>query len=265
MKNKVFQNFKEAVSDIADGATIMLHSFTGPGGIAQNLILALKEQGAKDLTLIGCNLGQISGVGVLEGFKDASLDLPSVKDRLASPGLYSLILGKAYVTPGILVENGQVIKAITSWAGTTIMGLESPLEKAVKAGDIDIELVTQGTLAERIRAGGAGLGGFYSPVGVGTLFEKGKEKRNIQGRDYIFETPLKADVAFVRALKADTLGNLIYRGSSRSFNPVIAMAAKITIAEVDAIVKPGELDPESIVTPGVFVNRIVKIPEGGKK
>ena len=142
------------------------------------------------------------------------------------------------------------------------MGIESPLEKAVKNGDIQLEIVPQGTLAERIRAGGAGLGGFYSPVGVDTVYQEGKEKRNIRGRDYIFETPLKADIGFVRAYKADLLGNLIYRGSSRSYNPLIAMAARTTIAEVDEIVKPGELDPESIVTPGIFVDRIVRIEQG---
>ena len=261
MKNKVFPSFEKAVADIVDGATVMLHSFSGPGGIAQNLIVALKKQGAKELTLIGCNLGQISGVGILEHLKDTSRELPGVSQRLAAPGLYSLILGKAYITPAVLIENGQVIKAVTSWAGTSVLGIESPLEKAVGTGDVELEIVPQGTLAERIRAGGAGLGGFYSPVGMDTIHEKGKEKRTIKGRDFLFELPLKADVAFVRAYKADLLGNLIYRGSSRSFNPLFAMAADITIAEVDAVVEPGDLDPESVVTPGIFVNRIVAIPE----
>jgi 3-oxoacid CoA-transferase subunit A len=265
MKNKVFPTFVEAVDDIPDGATIMVHSFSGPGGIAQNLIAALREHGAKDLTLIGCNLGQVSGAGIQEYIKDTGQDVPGLKARLAAPGLFSLILGKAYITPRILFENGQVKKAITSWVGTTIMGIDSPLEKAVKAGEVELEIVPQGTLAERIRAGGAGIGGFYSPVGVDTVYEEGKERRNIQGKEYLFELPLKADVAFVRAHKADLLGNLIYQGSSRSFNPLIAMAADITIAEVDTIVKPGELNPESIVTPGIFVKRIVQIPEGGMK
>ncbi len=265
MKNKVFRTFIEAVADIPDGSTIMLHSFSGPGGIAQKLIKALKEQGAKDLTLIGCNLGQISGVGMLEYQEKSSEDIPGLRERINAPGLYSLILGQSYTTPAILIENGQVKKAITSWAGTSVMGIESPLEKAVKKGDIQLEIVPQGTLAERIRAGGAGLGGFYSPVGVDTVYQEGKEKRNIQGRDYIFETPLKADIGFVRAYKADLLGNLIYRGSSRSFNPLIATSATITIVEVDEIVNPGELDPESIVTPGIFVNRIVRINQGEVK
>lgn len=261
MKNKVFSSFQEAVADIPDGSVIMLHSFSGPGGIAQNLIKSLKEQGAKKLTLIGCNLGQISGVGMLEYQESSSEEIPGLQERINAPGLYSLILGQSYTTPAVLIENGQVKKAVTSWAGTSVLGIESPLEKAVKNGDIKLEIVPQGTLAERIRAGGAGLGGFYSPVGVDTVYQEGKEKRNFQGRDYLLETPLRADFGFVRAHKADLLGNLVYRGSSRSFNPLIAMAARTTIAEVEEIVQPGELDPESIVTPGIFVNRIVRIEQ----
>jgi len=265
MKDKVIGTFKEAVADIPDNSVIMLHSFSGPVGIAQNLIKALKEQGAKGLTLIGCNLGQISGVGMIEYLKDSSEDIPGLRDRMDATGLYSLILGQSYTTPAILIENGQVKKGITCWAGTSVVGIESPLEKAVKNGEIEMEIVPQGTLAERIRAGGAGLGGFYSPVGIGTVYQEGKEKRKIQGRDYLLETPLKADFGFVRAYKADQLGNLVYRGSSRSYNPLIATAAKITIAEVDEIVEPGELDPESIITPGIFVDRIVQIKQGEMK
>jgi 3-oxoacid CoA-transferase subunit A len=265
MKNKVFKTFQEAVADIPDGSVIMLHSFSGPGGIAQNLIKALKDQGTKGLTLIGCNLGQISGVGMLEYQDSLPEEIPGLKKRIDAPGLYSLILGQAYTTPAILIENDQVKKAITSWVGTSVVGIESPLEKAIKNGEIELEIVPQGTLAERIRAGGAGLGGFFSPVGVDTVYQKGKERRTIQGRDYILETPLKAEFGFVRAHKADLLGNLVYKGSSRSFNPLIATAAKITIAEVDEIVNVGELDPESIITPGVFVNRIVQIEPGEGK
>jgi 3-oxoacid CoA-transferase A subunit len=264
MKNKLFGSFREAVADIPHGSVIMLHSFSGPGGIAQNLIKALKEQGAGGLVLIGCNLGQISGVGMLEYQEKSPEEISGLQQRLNAPGLYSLILGESYITPAILIENGQVIKAITTWAGPSVVGIESPLEKAVKNGEIELEIVPQGTLAERIRAGGAGLGGFFSPVGVGTVYQEGRETRNIQGRDYILEIPLKADIGFVRANKADLLGNLIFRGSSRSFNPLIATAATITIAEVDEIVEPGELDPESVVTPGVFVDRMVKIGPGDR-
>ena len=123
-----------------------------------------------------------------------------------------------------------------------------------------MELMSHGTLLERIRAGGNGAGGFYTRVGVGTIVEKGKEKKIIDGEEYILEKPLKADFAFVRAHKADKLGNLVYRGSVRAHNPVIATAAKVTIAEVDDIVEVGELDPEVIITPHIFVRRIVKIP-----
>ncbi len=265
MKNKVFGTFREAVADIPDGSVIMVHSFSGPGGIAQNLIKALREQGAKDLTLIGCNLGQISGVGMLEYQESSPEDIPGLRERINAPGLYSLVLGQSYTTPAVLIENGQVKKAITSWAGTSILGIESPLEKAVKTGEVTLEIVPQGTLAERIRAGGSGIGGFYSPVGVDTVYQEGKEKRTLQGRDYIFETPLRADFGFVRAYKADLLGNLVYRGSSRSFNPLIATAAGTTIVEVDEIVEPGGLDPEAIITPGIFVNRIVRIDQGERK
>lgn len=265
MKNKIVRTFQEAVADIPDGSTIMIHSFAGPGGIAQNLIQGLRDQGAKELTLIGCNLGQLSGVGLLEYQESVKEEIRGLRRRIDAPGLFSFSLGQSYTTATVLFENNQVIKAITSWAGTSIVGIESSLEKAVKDGFVELEIVPQGTLAERIRAGGAGIGGFYCPVGVGTVYEEGKEKRNIQGRDYIFETPIKADFGFVRAYKADPFGNLIYRGSSRSFNPLIAMASRITIAEVDEIVEPGELDPESIVTPGIFVDRIVRIEQGELK
>ncbi|MFC2052309.1 CoA transferase subunit A, partial [Chloroflexota bacterium] len=138
----------------------------------------------------------------------------------------------------------------------------SLLEKRIAAGEVELELMSHGTLAKRIRAGGSGLGGFYTPVGLGTVVERGKEKRVIDGKEYILEKPLRADFGFVRAYKADKRGNLVYRGSVRGCNPVIAMACDVTIAEVDDIVEVGELDPEVIMTPEVFVNRIVKIAKG---
>ncbi|UCG65757.1 MAG: CoA transferase subunit A [Deltaproteobacteria bacterium] len=240
MKNKVHASFEEAVADIPDGATIMMHSFLGPGGIAQNLILALRDKGAKNLTVVSCNFNR--------GGLVAGHSMPEV------------------ITANILVENKQVKKAITSFVATSrAAGIASALEEAAAAGEVEVEVVPQGTLAERIRAGGAGIGGFYCPVGVGTLIAEGKEKRVIKGKEYILELPLTADFGFVKAYKADRLGNLAYRGASRSFNPLIATAARITIAEVDEIVEIGELDPEYILTPGVFVDRMVKIPEGGKK
>lgn len=262
MKNKVVKTFREAVADIPDGSTIMMHSFSGPGGIAQNLIQALRDQGAKDLTIIGCNLGQLSGVGLLRYHEASKGEIYGLAKKLESSDLSAYNLGQSYATPGMLFENGQVKKAITCWAGTSIVGVESHLERCYREGRVEVEIVPQGTLAERIRAGGAGIGGFYCPVGLDTPYETGKERRTIEGRDYILEFPLKAEFGFVRAYKADTFGNLIYRGSSRSFNPLIAMASKITIAEVDEIVEPGNLDPETIVTPGMCVSRIVLINKG---
>ena len=139
------------------------------------------------------------------------------------------------------------------------------MQKLYEAGQIELEQTGHGTLAARIYAGGAGLGGFYSPVGVGTILEEGKEKRVIDGREYLFETPLKADFALIWAYKADKMGNLIYRGTARQFAPLMAKAARVTIAEVYEIVEPGELDPESIITPGIYVHRIVQTPEEDRR
>ncbi len=239
MKDKIFGSFREAVSDIPDGAVIMIDGFGGPGGCPQNLILALKEHGAKDLTIIGNTVGLGPAFG--------------------SPG------GKPYVDANVLVENGQVKKAIASFPFPATSAVYSPFEKLYREGKVELELVPQGTLAERIRAGGVGIGAFYTPTGVGTIVEKGKEKRVIDGREMLLEYALKADYALIRAYKADKMGNLIYKGTSRSFNPLMAMAARITIVEVDEIVEVGELDPEVIVTPCIFVDRIVRIPPDGLK
>jgi 3-oxoacid CoA-transferase A subunit len=134
------------------------------------------------------------------------------------------------------------------------------VEKALNK--IELEVTSHGVLIERIRAGGSGIGGFYSPAGVGTVLEKGKEKKTIDGKEYLLEKPLRADYSLVRAYKADKRGNLVYRGSGRGANPVMAMSGDVTIAEVDEIVEVGELDPESIVTPSIFVDRIVSVPDG---
>ena len=233
--NKVYLNADEAVVDIPDGATVMLNSLVGPGGIPQNLILALRNQGVKNLTIISGNFNLGWVMGRL---------LPDV------------------ITSNILVENKQVKKVILWFAMLErVMGVKGALDQAVARGEVELEIVPMGTLTERIRAGGAGIGGFYSPVGIGTLYEIGKEKRVINGKEYILELPLRADFAFVRAHKADKFGNLVYRGTSRCTNPVIATAGDVVIAEVDEIVEPGELDPECIITPGIFIDRIVKVPQ----
>jgi len=134
-------------------------------------------------------------------------------------------------------------------------------EKQIFSGEVELEIVPQGTLSERIRAGGAGISAFYTPTGAGTVIEKGKEVGVFDDRPCLLERALKADYAFVRAFKADLMGNLVYRGTQRQFNPIMAIAARTTIAEVDQVVDPGELDPESIVTPGIYVKRIVKVKE----
>jgi 3-oxoadipate CoA-transferase alpha subunit len=169
--------------------------------------------------------------------------------------------GKPFIDEEILIERGQVRKVICSVPASLVMSRPNAFERLYREGKIELEYAPQGTLAERIRAGGAGLGGFYTPTGVGTLIEKGKEKRTIDGKEMILEFALRADYALIRAFKADTMGNLIYKGIMRSFNAVMPPAVKVAIVEVEEIVDTGELDPEVIITPGIFIDRIVKIPK----
>jgi 3-oxoacid CoA-transferase subunit A len=218
---KIYQTFQEAVVDVHDGAIILVGGFIGKPGSPTNLILALRDQGAKNLT--------------------------TVSNRCAVMDL------------DLLFETRQVRKAIAS-APVPGSRAPSPFEEQYLAGEVELELVPQGTMVERMRAAAAGIGGFYTTTGVGTQLEEGKEKRIIDGKEYILEFPLMADFAFIRAHKADKMGNLTYWRSQRNFNPVMAMAAKITIAEVDEIVEIGDLDPETIVTPAIYVDRVVKRP-----
>ena len=222
MINKVLSSFQKAVADVQDGATIMFGGFIAKPGAPINLIRALRDKGAKNLTVVGNRCG------------GQDID--------------------------VLFEARQVRKAIASAAVPMSANPLSPFEKQYLAGEVELEIVPQGTLMERIRAGGGGIGGFYTRVGVGTMIAIGKEAKIINGKEYILELPLRADFAFIRARKADKMGNLIYWRSQRNFNPVMATAADITIAEVDEIVEIGELDPEEIVTPSIYVDRIVKIP-----
>jgi 3-oxoacid CoA-transferase A subunit len=233
--NKVFSSCDEAVVGIFDGATVMVGGFGSFGGLPINLIIALSRQGAKNLTVIA-NMG---GVGF------------ELSKRIKPEGYQDL---------GILFEGGQVKKFIGSVPALGGMPPTSPLEKLYNEGKVEIEVVPQGTLAERIRCGAGGLGGFYTPVGVGTVVEKGKEKKVIKGKEYILELPLTADFALIKAHKADTMGNLVYRKTARCFNPVMATAARTTIVEVDKLVQVGQLDPEVIVTPHIYVHRIVEVP-----
>lgn len=225
---KVFETFEEAVEDVFDGAAIMIGNFAGPGGTPFYLIQALRQQGAKNLTIIANTAG---GIGLTLDYDDHR----------------------------ILFENNQVRKVIASFPFSTSPSRPSVAEKQILSGEVELEILPQGTLAERIRAAGAGIPAFYTPTGTGTVIEKGKEVRVFDDRPCLLERELKADYAFVRAYKADLMGNLVYRGTQRQFNPIMAMAATTTIAEVDQIVDAGELDPESIVTPGIFVKRIVKV------
>ncbi|HET6267839.1 MAG TPA: CoA transferase subunit A [Acidobacteriota bacterium] len=152
---------------------------------------------------------------------------------------------------GLLLQTRQVRKMISTYVGEN-----QTFEQQCLSGELEVELVPQGTFAERIRAGGAGVAGFYTPTGVGTLVEKGKEKRTFDGREYLLERSLTADFAFVKAYKGDAMGNLVYRKTARNFNPMMATAGKITIAEVEQLVPVGSLDPDTIITPGIFVQRI---------
>jgi 3-oxoacid CoA-transferase A subunit len=223
------------VADIFDGATIMVGGFGSYAGLPVHLITALADQGAKNLTVIA-NMG---GVGF------------ELTKRIKPEGYQDL---------AIIFERGQVKKFIGSVPALGGMPPTSPLERLHNEGKIEVEVAPQGTLAERIRCGAGGLGGFYTPVGLGTVVEEGKEKKVIDGKEYILELPLRADFALIKAHKADTLGNLVYRRTARAFNPVMAMAARTTIVEVDHLVAVGELDPEVIVTPHVYVQRIVEVP-----
>jgi 3-oxoacid CoA-transferase A subunit len=232
--NKVFASPDAAVADIFDGATIMIGGFGSFGGLPINLLTALSRQGAKNLTVIS-NAG---GVGF------------ELSGRIKPGG---------YQDAGILYEKGQVKKFIGSVPVLGGMPPTAPIEMAFNKGKVEIEMVPQGTLVERIRAGAGGLGGFYTPTGVGTVVEKGKEKKMINGKEYLLELPITADFALIKAHKSDTLGNLVYRGTARCFNPVMATAAKTTIVEVDRIVQTGEIDPEAVVTPHIYVHRIVEI------
>ncbi len=154
---------------------------------------------------------------------------------------------------GILLKARQVRKMISTYVGEN-----KEFERQFLTRELEVELVPQGTFAERIRAGGAGIGGFFTPTGYGTLVAEGKETREIDGKPYVLEKPLKADFAFVKAWRGDRLGNLVYRRTARNFNPVMATAAAVTIAEVEHLVEPGEIDPDHVVTPGIFVKHILQ-------
>ena len=215
--SKLFKTAGDAMDGLCrDGLVVMSGGF-GLCGIPENLIAALRDSGASDLTVISNNAG-VDGFGL-----------------------------------GQLLETRQIAKMISSYVGEN-----KEFERQYLGGELELEFNPQGTLAERIRAGGAGIPGFYTKTGVGTLIAEGKEHKDFDGEAFIMETGLKADLAIIKAWKGDVQGNLIFKATARNFSPMMAMAGKVTVAEVDEIVPTGKLDPNFIHTPGIFVQRIVQ-------
>jgi 3-oxoacid CoA-transferase subunit A len=221
--NKVYADAASALAGLLkDGMLIMAGGF-GLCGIPESLILAIRESGVSNLTVVSNNAG-IDGVGL-----------------------------------GVLIETKQIKKMISSYVGENKLFAQQYL-----AGELQIEFNPQGTLAERIRAGGAGIPAFFTRTGAGTDIARGKEERVFDGDAYVMETGLVADLSIVHAFKGDTEGNLVYRKTARNFNPVIATAGKVTVAEVEHLVQPGEIDPDHIITPGIYVKRIIHVPNQTK-
>jgi 3-oxoadipate CoA-transferase alpha subunit len=218
--NKVVETVAQALADVHDGATVMIGGF-GTAGIPDALIAGLIAQGARDLVVVNNNAGN------------------------GDTGLAALLKAR------------RVRKVICSFPRQADSWVFDAL---YRSGEIELELVPQGNLAERIRAAGAGIGAFFTPTGYGTELAKGKEVREIGGRMYVLEHPIHADFALIKAERGDRWGNLVYRKAARNFGPVMAMAAKVTVASVHEIVALGALDPEAVVTPGIFVQRIVQVP-----
>ena len=219
MINKLFPSVEAAFADVRDGSTVMVGGF-GTAGIPNELIDGLIAQGAKDLTVVNNNAGN------------------------GDTGLAALL------------KTGRVRKIICSFPRQVDSYV---FDELYRSGKLELELVPQGNLAERIRAAGAGIGGFFTPTGYGTVLAEGKETRKINGIDYVLEYPIYADLALIKAERADRWGNLSYRMTARNFGPIMASASKCTVVEVPEIAELGSLDPEAIVTPGIFVHRVVKV------
>ncbi len=244
MINKIVGSFDEAVADMVDGATVMIGGFGGPAECPSYLIAAVARKGVKDLTIVGNTGGW--GVNLLA----------VLRERMA----VILTIPEDWYDPGLLVQRGQVKKGILSFPAAPARVL-TPFEQGVLQGQVELELLGQGTLCERMRAARGGIAAFYTPVGVGTVVEEGKEVRQFNGRKCLLEHAIKGDFSLIRAHKADRYGNLVYRGTARTFNPVMAGASTVTVAEVDEVVELGDLDPECVVTPGVYVQRVVVRPK----
>ncbi|WP_323792530.1 3-oxoacid CoA-transferase subunit A [Nocardioides sp.] len=214
---KVCDSTAEAVGDVADGATVLVGGF-GPAGMPFALIDALIDQGATDLTVVSNNAGN------------------------ADTGLAALL------------DRGRVRRMVCSYPRQADSWV---FDRLYRAGEIELELVPQGNLAERMRAAGAGIGAFYCPTGAGTSWAEGKETREIDGRTYVLEYPLRGDLALIGAHRSDRVGNLVYRKTARNFGPVMATAATTVVAQVAEVVDTGAIDPEVVVTPGIYVDRVV--------
>ncbi len=234
--SKTYASGLEAVSDIPNGSVVNIDGFAGPGGMPHYLMVALRDQGATGLTIISNTAG------------------------LARVISFGTPPGKRAIDHSILIDNHQVSKAIASYPVSPSASRPTSFEMAFQQGEVGLEVAPQGTLAERIRAGGAGVAAFFTPTAAGTLLAEGKETREIDGRQYVLEEGLRADYCLIRGHKADTLGNVVYKGTSRNFNPIMATSARVTVVEVDEIVEPGQLGPEAIVTPGVYIDRVVLRP-----
>ena len=225
MPDKVYDSPAIAIADVPDGATIMFGGFAS-AGTPTNLILALYAKGTRDITAIANNIG--------------------LGDKL-----------------DCLCEKKQLRKLIASFAIRASAQRRSLFEQLYFNGEVELEVVPQGTLAERIRAAGVGIPAFYTPAAVGTELAEGKEHRQFNGRTYLLAEALTADYAFVRARTADEFGNLVYQGSERNFNPLMATAARCTIVETEEILPVGSLDPNQVHTPGIYVHRLIQIPPDG--
>lgn len=233
--DKVLSSFDEAVADIFDGAVMALSCFGGAIMSPQNLIRAVARKCPKNLTVVAHAVGHAEGQAVL--------GLP------------------LYIDHGIWVDKGMVKKLIAGFP--FLPGVDTPVKREWKAGRLEVVNLPHGTIQVKLWAAGAGVGGVYVRTGVGTVIEEGKEKKVFDGKEYILEEPFKIDFSIVRAHKADRLGNLIYDGCQRATAAMVARAGNITIAEVDEIVEVGELDPEHIITPGIYVHRVIQSPKEG--
>jgi 3-oxoadipate CoA-transferase alpha subunit len=234
--SKIITDFNAAVADIRDGASVLVSGAQGPLGVPRNLLLALRRKGPKNLTLITAT--GYRAVAAAKGY-----GFPHAED---------------WIDHGILIDNHQVRKVICAMA--YVPGRDAYLQKLYEAGEIELEHLGMGPFVARLSAGAAGLGGIYQPTGIGTILEEGREKRVINGKEYLFELPITADFALIGGHRADRLGNTVYLGTGRQYGPVMAKAGRITIMEVDEIVEPGTLDPETVITPGIYVHRVIAAP-----